>query len=59
MVFQYSQNWAIKLCYKSYTKRENKDSYPLNIKRPCFLLTIKISYFLFFRSVKISQSIIT
>ena len=26
---------AIKLCYKPYTKGENKDSYPLNFKRPC------------------------
>ena len=28
MVFQYSQSWAIKLCYKHYTKGENKDSFP-------------------------------
>ena len=28
MVFQYSQSWAIKLCYKPYTKVENKDSCP-------------------------------
>ena len=24
----YSQSWAIKLCYKPYTKGRNKDSYP-------------------------------
>ena len=30
----YSQSWTIKLCYKPYTKEENNDSYPLNIKRP-------------------------
>ena len=36
MVFKYSQSWAINLCYKPYTKGENKDSYPLNFKRPCF-----------------------
>ena len=35
MVFQYSQSWVIKLCYKPYTKGENKDSHPLNFKRPC------------------------
>ena len=36
MVFWYSQSWAIKLCYKPYTKGENKDikDIPLNIKRP-------------------------
>ena len=34
MVFQYAQSWVIKLCYKPYTKGENRDSYPLNFKRP-------------------------
>ena len=28
MVFYYSQSWDIKLCYKPYTKGENKDSCP-------------------------------
>ena len=34
MVFEYSQSRAIKLCYKPYRKEENKDSSPLNFKRP-------------------------
>ena len=28
MVFWYSQSYVIKLCYKPYTKGENKDSWP-------------------------------
>ena len=32
MVFYFSQSWAIKLCYKPYTKGGNKDICPLNIK---------------------------
>ena len=31
--------WAIKLCYKPYTKGENKDNYHLNFKRPWFNLS--------------------
>ena len=30
-MFQYSQNWVIKLCYKPYTNGENKNSFPLNV----------------------------
>ena len=36
MAFEYSQRQAIKLCYKPCKKGENKDSYPLNFKRPWF-----------------------
>ena len=34
MVFQYSQSSSIELCYKPYTKVENKDGCLFNIKRP-------------------------
>ena len=37
MIFQYPQMWVIKLCYKSYTKRDNKDSGPLNNKLPWYI----------------------
>ena len=33
-MFEYSQSSGIKVCYKPYTKGENKDSYRLNFKRP-------------------------